>query len=105
MSKEKGEELFRALHSLLDTITGLNLRDLKAEAQGDSSSQGADASAKGKAKDPNPDWQDVPCHPVPITPLSTRPRFFQVIGSLSETPIVSLSSVAIKAVSLVEHPV
>jgi hypothetical protein len=55
MSKEKGEELFWALHSLLDAITGLNLRDLKAEAQEDSSKQGAEASSKGKAMDPNPD--------------------------------------------------
>jgi hypothetical protein len=75
MFEEKGEELFRALHSLLDAFTSLNLRDLEAEAQGESSKQGADASAKGKAKDPNPDWQDVPFHPVPITPLSTRPRY------------------------------
>jgi hypothetical protein len=55
MSKEKGEELFRALHSLLDAITGLNLRDLEAEAQGESSKQGVSASSKGKAKDPNLD--------------------------------------------------
>jgi hypothetical protein len=41
MSKEKGEELFRALHNLLDAIIGLNLRDLEAEAQEESSSQRA----------------------------------------------------------------
>jgi hypothetical protein len=105
MSKEKGEELFRALHSLLDAITGLNLRDLKAEAQGESSSHKAGASAKGKAKDPNPDWEDVPFHPVPITPLSTRPRFSQVVGSPSKTPIVPPSSVSTAAVSLAERTV
>jgi hypothetical protein len=27
-------------------------------------------AVKGKAKDPNPDWEDVPFNPVPITPLS-----------------------------------
>jgi hypothetical protein len=37
MSKEKGEELFRALHCLLDAITILNLKDLEAEAQGETS--------------------------------------------------------------------
>ena len=35
MSKEKGEELFRALNVILDAITGLNLRDLEAEAVAD----------------------------------------------------------------------
>jgi hypothetical protein len=51
MSKEKCEELFRALHSLLDDVTNPNVRDLEAEAQAESSSQRADASAKEKAKD------------------------------------------------------
>jgi hypothetical protein len=64
MSKERGDELFRALHSLLDAVTNLNLRDLEAEAkaatasekaQAESSTQGAStsasASSKGKAKD------------------------------------------------------
>jgi hypothetical protein len=88
MSKEKDEELFGALHSLLDAITGLKLKDLEVEAQAGSSKQGAFASSKGKAKDPNPDWEDVPFHPVSITPLSTRPRFSQVVGSSSESPIV-----------------
>jgi hypothetical protein len=86
MSKEKNEELFWALHNLLDAITGLNLRNLKTEAQGESSFQRAEASAKGKARDPNPDWEDVLFHLVSITPLSTRPRFSQVVGSPSETP-------------------
>jgi hypothetical protein len=80
MSKEGGEELFRALHSLLDAVTNLNLRDLEAEAkaasafekaQADSSTQGAStstsASSKGKAKDPDPDWTEVPYNPVPIS--------------------------------------
>jgi hypothetical protein len=105
MSKEKGKELFRALHSLLDAITGLNLKDLEAEAQAESSKQGVYASSKGKAKDPNLDWEDVPFHPVPITPLSCRPKFSQVVGSSSETPIVSPSPVPIAAVSLAERPV
>jgi hypothetical protein len=94
MSKERGEELFRALHSLLDAVTNLNLRDLEAEAKAatspqeakaESSTQGAgtsaSASAKGKAKDPDPDWTEVPYNPVPIAPLSTRPRFAQVVGT------------------------
>jgi hypothetical protein len=105
MSKEKGEELFRALHSLLNAITGLNLKDLEAEAQAGSSKQGVFASSKGKAKDPNPDWKDVPFRPVPITPLSTRPIFSQVVGSPSETLIVPPSSVTTEAVPLAEHPV
>jgi hypothetical protein len=85
MSKERGEELFRALHSLLDAVTNLYLRDLEAEAKAasspqkakaESSTQGggtsASASAKGEAKDPDHDWAEVPYNPVPITPLSTR---------------------------------
>jgi hypothetical protein len=32
MSKERGEELFRALNTILDAVTALNLRDLEAEA-------------------------------------------------------------------------
>jgi hypothetical protein len=72
MSKERGEELFRALHSLLDAVTNLNLRDLEAEAKAASSTQkakaesstqgvgtSASASAKEKAKDPDPDWTEV----------------------------------------------
>jgi hypothetical protein len=105
MSKERGEELFQALHSLLDAVTNLNLGDLEAEAKAEVSSQGAgtsaSASAKGKAKDPDPDWTEVPYNPVPITPLSTRPRFSQVVGSSS---IVTPSQVSIKAVSLANHP-
>jgi hypothetical protein len=104
MSKEKGEELFRALHSLLNAITGLNLRDLEAEAQGESSKQKVEASSKGKAKDPNPDWTN-PSHPVPITPLSTRPRFSQIVGSPSESPVVPPSSIALEVVSLANNPV
>jgi hypothetical protein len=116
MSKEKGEELFWALHSLLDVVTNLNLRDLEAEAKAaslpekakaESSTQGADtsasASAKEKAKDPDPDWTEVPHNPGPITPLSTRPRF-QVVGSSSESPIVPPSQVSLQALSLANHP-
>jgi hypothetical protein len=35
MSKEKGEELLRALNVILDAITGLNLRDLEDESMAD----------------------------------------------------------------------
>jgi hypothetical protein len=105
MSKEKGEELFWALHSLLDAITGVNLKDLEAEAQAGSSKQGVFASSKGKAKDSNPHWEDVPFQPFPIAPLSTRPRFSHIVGSPSETSILPPSSVATEAVSLAEHPV
>jgi hypothetical protein len=62
------------------------------------------ASARGKAKDPNPDWTEVPYNPVPITPLSTRPRFSQVVGSSSESPIVPPSRVALEATSLANYP-
>jgi hypothetical protein len=74
MSEERGAELFRALHAIIDAVTNLNLRDLEAEAKASSSSSAeestsAKASARGKAKDPNPDWTKVPYNPVPITPL------------------------------------
>jgi hypothetical protein len=118
MSKERGEELFRALHSLLDAVTNLNLRDLEAEAKAasaskkaraESSTQGAStsasASSKGKAKDPDPDWTEVLYNPVPITPLSTRPRFSQVVGSSPESLIAPLSRISVEAVSLANHPV
>jgi hypothetical protein len=85
MSKEREEELFRALNTIFDAVTALNLRDLEAEAaaaaaadQGETSTQGASASSKGKAKVANPDWEDsIPFNPAPITPLSSRPRFSQ----------------------------
>jgi hypothetical protein len=85
MSEERGAELFRALHAIIDAVTNLNLRDLEAKAKVLSSSSevgtSASGSAKGKAKDPDSDWTEVPCNPVPITPLSTRSRFSQVVGS------------------------
>lgn len=109
MSEERGAELFRALHAIIDAVTNLNLRDLEAEARASTSSPeagtSASASAKGKAKDPNPDWTDVPYNPVPITPLSTRPRFSQVVGSSSESPIFPPSRIAVEATSLAEYPV
>jgi hypothetical protein len=88
MPKERGAELFRALHAIIDAVTNLNLRDLEAEEKASSSSSAeegtfAKASARGKAKDLNPDWTEVPYNPVAITPLSTRPRFSQVVGSFS----------------------
>ena len=109
MSEERGAELFRALHAIIDAVTNLNLRDLEAEARASTSSPeagtSASASAKGKAKDPNPDWTEVPYNPVPITPLSTRPRFSQVVGSSSESPIFPPSRIAVEATSLAEYPV
>jgi hypothetical protein len=57
MSKERKEELFRALNTILDAVTALNLRDLGAETavavaadRGETSTQGASASSKGKDK-------------------------------------------------------
>jgi hypothetical protein len=40
---------------------------------------------KKKDKVANPDWEDIPFNPVPITPVSSRPRFAQVVGSPSKT--------------------
>jgi hypothetical protein len=45
MSKERGEELFRALHSLLDAVTNLNLQDVEAEAKAASVSKKAQAES------------------------------------------------------------
>jgi hypothetical protein len=109
MSEERGAELFRALHAIIDVVTNLNLRDLEAEAKASSSSSAeegtsAKASARGKAKNPNPDWTEVPYNSVSITPLSTRPRFLQVVGSSSESPIVPPSWVALEATSLANYP-
>jgi hypothetical protein len=68
MSKERGAEIFRALHAIIDAVTNLNLRDLELEAKASSSSveegTSAKASAKGKAKDPNPDGTEVPYNPL-----------------------------------------
>jgi hypothetical protein len=107
MSKERGEELFRALNTILDAVTALNLRDLKAEAaaavaadQGETSTQVASASSKGKAKVANPDWEDVPFNPVSITPFSSRPRFSQVVGSSSESPVVPPSPISVAACAM-----
>jgi DNA-binding HxlR family transcriptional regulator len=47
MSKEKGEELFRALDVILEAITSRNLRDLEAEVvvhRGESSTKAATKS-------------------------------------------------------------
>jgi hypothetical protein len=62
MSKEREEELFRALNTILDAVTALNLRDLEAEAaaavaadRGETSTQGASAFSKGKDKVADPD--------------------------------------------------
>jgi hypothetical protein len=116
MSEERGAELFRALHVIIEAVTNLNLRDLEAEAkaavasekaQAESSTQGAStsasASSKEKAKDHDLDWTEVSYNPVPITPLSTRPRFSQVVGAPSESLIVPPSRVSVEAVSLA-HP-
>jgi hypothetical protein len=57
--KERKEDLFRALNTILDVVTSLNLRDLEAEAaaavavnQGETSMQGALASSKEKIRLP-----------------------------------------------------
>jgi hypothetical protein len=107
MSKERKEELFCALNTILDAVTALNLRDLEAEAaaavaadQGETLTQGASASSKGKAKVANPDWEDIPFNPVPITLLSARPRFFQVVGSSSESPVVPPSPILVAACAM-----
>jgi hypothetical protein len=108
VEKEKGEELFRALNVTLDAITGLNLRDLEAESvadRGESSNKAATKSSKGKNKVDNPDWADVPFHPIPITPSSSRPRFSQVVGSFVETPVVSSSPIAVASSLLAGRPV
>jgi hypothetical protein len=52
------------------------------------------ASSKGKDKVANPNWEDIPYNPVPITPLSLRPRFSQVVGSSLESPIVPRSPIS-----------
>ena len=107
MSREKGQELFRALNTLLDAVTALNLKDLEAEAaadRGETSAQGAAAPSKGKDKVPNPDWEDVPFQPVPITPLSSRPRFSQVVGESVEIPIRTPSSLAVAALAAMANP-
>jgi hypothetical protein len=86
-TKENGEELLRALNIILDAVSSLNLRDLEAEAKADrgkSSSKAAAKSSKGKDKVAEPNWEDIPFNPVPITPLSSRPRFTQVVGSSSK---------------------
>jgi hypothetical protein len=102
MSKERKEELFRALNTILDAVTALNLRDLEAEAaaavatdRGETSTQGASASSKGKDKVADLDWEDIPYNLVPITPLSLRPKFSQVVGSSSESPVVPRSPISV----------
>jgi hypothetical protein len=62
MSKEREEELFRALNTILDAVTALNLRDLEAEVaaavaadRGKTSTQGTSVSSKGKDKVADPD--------------------------------------------------
>jgi hypothetical protein len=94
MSEERGAELFRALHAIIDAVTNLNLRDLEAEAkaavasekaQAESSSQGAStsasASSKEKAKDPDPDWTQLRT-PITTQLLWLTPRLFTAIEML-----------------------
>jgi hypothetical protein len=109
MSEERGAELFQALYAIIDAITNLNLRDLEADSKASlplSAEKGTSAksSARGKAKDPNPNWTEIPYNPVPITPLSTRPCFLQVVGSSSESPIVPPTRVALEPTSLANYP-
>jgi hypothetical protein len=70
MSKKREEELFRVLNTILDAITALNLRNWEVEVaaavaadRGETSTQGASASSKGKHKVANPDWKDIPYNP------------------------------------------
>jgi hypothetical protein len=102
MLKERKEELFRALNTILDAVTALNLRDSEAKAavavaadRGETSTQGASASSKGKDKVADPDWEDILYNPVSITPLSSRPRFSQVVGSSSESSVVPRSPISV----------
>jgi hypothetical protein len=102
VSKKREEKLFRALNTILDAVTALNLRDLEAEAsaaiaadRGKTSTQGASSSSKGKDKVADPDWEDISYNPVPITPLSLRSRFSQVVGSSLESPIVPRSPISV----------
>jgi hypothetical protein len=69
-----------------------------AADQGETSTQGASASSKGKAKVANPDWEDIPFNPVPIT--HARPRFSQVVGSTSESPVVPPSPISVAACAM-----
>jgi hypothetical protein len=112
MSNERKEELFCALNTILDAVTALNLRDLEAEAaatvaddQGETSTQGASAPSKGKDKVADPEWEDIPYNPIPITPLSSRPRFSQVVGSSPFWLLVwpQLSTIVFSAENKKEH--
>jgi hypothetical protein len=53
MTEERGAELFRALHAIIDAVTNLNLRDLEAEAKA------AVASEKGASRVFNPRGQHI----------------------------------------------
>jgi hypothetical protein len=63
--------------------------------RGESSSKATTEYSKRKDKVDNHDWADVPFHPVSITPLSSRPRFSQVVGSSLEMPVVSPSPIVV----------
>jgi hypothetical protein len=102
MSKEREAELFRALNTILDAVTALNLRDLEAKATAavaadreETSTQGALASSKGKDKVTDPNWEDIPYNRVSLTPLPSRPKFSEVVGSSSESPIVPRSPISV----------
>jgi hypothetical protein len=86
--QEKRQGAFQALHGLLDAISALNLKDLEAIAEGESSSRASTGSSRGKAKVADVNWEDVPFHPVPVTPLSRGPKFSQVrsLGLLLRHP-------------------
>jgi hypothetical protein len=106
--KRERRGAFRALNVILDAIIGLNPRDLEAESvadRGKSQTKAATESSKGKDKVDNPDWAHVPFHPIPITHLSSRPRFTQVVGSSCETPIVSPNPIVVASSSLAGRPV
>jgi hypothetical protein len=104
MSKKK-KELERALHALIGSISNIKVGDWKASFA-ESSSAALTLSSKGKAKVANPDWEDKPFHHIPITPLSSRPRFVQVVGSSSEllAPPLSVFGAAAAAAAAAMQP-
>jgi hypothetical protein len=56
---------------------------------------------KGKAKVADLDWEDTPFHPVPIIPLSNRPKFAHIVGP-SSIPRHPIGAVVVAAAAM--HP-
>jgi hypothetical protein len=85
MSKERGEELFRALNVILDAVSSLNLKDLEAKAKADrreSSSKAAAKSSKEKDKVTEPDWENIPFNPVLSLPCLVDLVLLRSLGLL-----------------------